>query len=47
MQTALYVVASVVLPVLWGVLVHWSFQQFRRRQDSGGRSTDNWPDYQI
>ncbi|MCH2210519.1 MAG: hypothetical protein MK110_04405 [Fuerstiella sp.] len=47
MRTVLYVAACVALPVLWGTLVHWAFQQFRRRQDSGSRSTDNWPDYQI
>lgn len=47
MKTALYVAACVVVPVLWGALVHWTFQRFRRRHDSDSRSPDNWPEYQI
>ena len=47
MQTALYVMACIVLPVLWGTIVHWIFQHIRSRQNSEHRSADNWPDYQI
>lgn len=47
MKTALYVAACVVVPVLWGTLIHWTFQRIRRRQNSDSRSPDNWPDYQI
>ena len=47
MKTIVYVLACVVLPVVWGALIHWIFQHIRRRQDSGRPSADNWPDYQI
>gem|GEM_PF-2671239 len=44
MNTVLYVGGCVVLPVLWGALIHWVFQRLRRYQD---QSPDHWPDYQI
>jgi hypothetical protein len=47
MQTLLYAIACIVLPVLWGTIVHWIFQHIRSRQNSEHRSADNWPDYQI
>lgn len=53
-----YVLACVILPVLWGSVIHWIFQHIRRRQNSSGPtangptvdngpSPDHWPDYQI
>jgi hypothetical protein len=30
MKTVLYVAACLVIPFLWGVLVHWAFQQVDR-----------------
>jgi len=43
-----WMLACVVLPVLWGAFVHWAFLHLRLRQDqSRERGSDNWPDYQI
>ncbi len=46
-RTSLYVLACVVLPVIWGALIHWLFQQIRSRKDSSRPSADHWQDYQI
>jgi cobalamin biosynthesis Mg chelatase CobN len=41
------VLATVVLPVLWGVLVHRIFQHFRTRSKPTASESPRWPDYQI
>ena len=40
------VVGTIVLPVLWGIAVHWFFQRFWHRK-SDSRGSSSWPDYQI
>jgi len=46
-QTA-FILACLVLPILWGVLVNWLFQLWQNRQ-SPDEQEDDWvfPDYQI
>lgn len=43
-----WIAACLVLPVLWGVLVHEVFRRWRRTTDATSEQTDSvWPDYQI
>lgn len=46
-----FIAACIVLPVVWGILVHWVFQRLRRnrprtRTDRADHEP-SWPDYQI
>ncbi len=42
------VAAAVVLPVIWGIVVHAAFKKIRGDQKSAESDSDSvWPDYQI
>ena len=42
------VAAAVVLPVIWGVVVHVAFKKIRGDQKTTQPDSDSvWPDYQI
>lgn len=41
----LFVASCLLLPVVWGVLVHYLFRWFAKRGQ--GQVRDDWPDYQI
>lgn len=43
----LFAIACVVLPILWGVLVHFVFQWLRRCKPQKNSDDNGWPDYQI
>lgn len=43
----LFVSACVVLPVIWGVIVHLVFTWLRKKYDSDEQGAPSWPDYQI
>lgn len=44
----LFVLACLVVPILWGVVVHRSFELVERRLKGDHRPNDgNFPDYQI
>lgn len=43
-----FVLAALILPILWGVAVHRMFELAEVRLKSGRRPNDaNYPDYQI
>lgn len=43
-----FVVACLVLPVIWGILVHEVFRRWRNDPETPAEETDSvWPDYQI
>ena len=46
-QKILFLLASLVLPVVWGVLVNWLFDLWRERQLSDSEDEPVFPDYQI
>ena len=43
----LFVLSCVLLPVIWGVLVHRVFNKLRRTDRPAKLSDSGWPDYQI
>jgi hypothetical protein len=43
----LFVSACVVLPVVWGIVVHLVFTWLRKKYRSDQRGAPAWPDYQI
>lgn len=42
-----FITSCLLLPVIWGVLVHLVFNRLRRRQRPGKLRETGWPDYQI
>ncbi|MFH1304300.1 MAG: hypothetical protein ABIK07_24870 [Planctomycetota bacterium] len=42
-----FIIACIIIPVLWGVIVNWIFNQWQ--DHSSDRSDDDYifPDYQI
>ncbi len=42
-----FVTACVVLPVVWGIIVHLTFTWLRRKHGTDQKTAPTWPDYQI
>lgn len=42
-----FVASCLLLPVVWGVLVHLLFNRLRRKQRPDKLTETGWPDYQI
>lgn len=42
-----FVASCLLLPVVWGVLVHLLFNRLRRKQRPDKLTDTGWPDYQI
>lgn len=42
-----FITSCLVLPVVWGVVVHLVFRRLRRRRHSEETNDSVWPDYQI
>ena len=47
LETILFVVACLVLPVAWGVFVNWLFDLWRDRTGQRRDEEPIFPDYQI
>lgn len=46
--SVLFVAACIILPILWGVVVHRVFRRLRGREKPSEVQNDSvWPDYQI
>ena len=46
--SAWFIAACLVLPVIWGVLVHEVFRRWRNDSETPTEESDSvWPDYQI
>ena len=43
----LFVSACLIVPVLWGVIVHQVFKRIRKKIRPDAPSSNVWPDYQI
>ena len=43
LQSILYVLACLLLPILWGVIINWLFDRY----DSSTRQDEGINDYQI
>lgn len=42
-----FILSCLLLPVLWGVIVHLFFNKLRRNRRPSKLSETGWPDYQI
>lgn len=47
LQKTLFVVACLVLPIVWGVGVNWLFDLWQNRNAHSGEDDSIFPDYQI
>lgn len=47
MSGPLFVAACVILPVIWGIVVHLVFTWLRKKYRSENDGAPAWPDYQI
>jgi hypothetical protein len=46
-EKLLFVAACVLMPIAWGVLVHWLFEAWQARANEKGDDDPLFPDYQI
>lgn len=45
-EQVLFIAACLVIPILWGVIVHRLFARFRFKRRPENQAS-SWPDYQI
>lgn len=46
-RSAWFIASCLLLPVVWGVLVHQVFSRLRKKQRPDRSRETGWPDYQI
>ncbi|MCR9231552.1 MULTISPECIES: hypothetical protein [Gimesia] len=42
-----FIIACIIIPVLWGVIVNWIFNQWQDRSNNNSDDDYIFPDYQI
>lgn len=43
----IYLLACLLIPVLWGAIVNWMFDLWQRREPEAAEEETGFPDYQI